>query len=118
MNTKQIAEKLVEYVRANNDEAAHNELYCDDIISIENSSYGNSREDKGMEAKKAKTKEWEDNISEVHEMKVSNPVVGDKAFAVSYFMDITDTKGNREKMTELAVYQVEDGKIVREEFIY
>ncbi len=81
-------------------------------------------ESKGMEAIKIKGEMWYASIEEVHEIRVSEPLVADKSFAVTFYMDITHKEGNelgvpagRSAMIELAVYHVNDeGKIYREEF--
>ena len=49
---------------------------------------------------------------------VSEPIIADDYFAVTYTMDITYKGAPRMTETELAVYKVADGKIVREEFFY
>jgi len=61
-------------------------------------------------------------LEEMHETKVSEPLVADKSFAVTFYMDITfkdspQMPGGRQQLTELAVYHVSDeGKIYKEEF--
>jgi ketosteroid isomerase-like protein len=45
--------------------------------------------------------------------------VGEKQFAVSYDFDVTQkASGQRFAMTEMALYTVKDGRIVREQFFY
>jgi hypothetical protein len=63
--------------------------------------------------------EWWENTFEVHSSKASDPVVADNWFSVKFDMDTTHKpSGQRSKSSELAVYKVEDGKIVREQFFY
>jgi len=57
-------------------------------------------------------------VEEFHSITVSEPIVADDYFAVTYMMDITYKGAPRNTETELAVYKVADGKIVREEFFY
>ena len=120
MTTQQIADRWVELVRSNDDETAMSELYSDDIVSIENNSHGEYMTYEGIEGKKEKNKMWEEMVSEVHEVKVSEPVVSDRAFACSLYMDVTynDPAWGRAPMTELCVLEVKGGKIIREEYIY
>jgi hypothetical protein len=47
------------------------------------------------------------------------PYVGATGFAVKYAMHTKDKEsGKEQRMTEVAVYTVQDGKIVQEEFMY
>ncbi len=123
MTTQEIADRLV----AMNRENLHMEIYealydTENIVSVEN--WGEKMESKGLEAIKMKGDMWHASIAEVHDMRTSDPLVADKSFAVTYYMDITHKEGNalgipagRSAMTELAIYHVNDaGKIYREEF--
>jgi len=123
MTTQEIADRLV----AMNRENLHIEIYealydTENIVSVEN--WGEKMESKGLEAIKAKVELWFGSIEEVHEMRTSDPLVADKSFAVTFYMDVTHKAGNalgipagRSAMTELAIYHVnDDGKIYREEF--
>ena len=120
MTTKEIADRLVEMNRQDLHMEIYEELYTDDVLSIEN--WGDRMEFKGLEAIKQKGEMWYGSIEEIHETKVSEPLVADKSFAVTFYMDITFKEsemgpGGRQTMTELAVYNVnDDGKIYREEF--
>lgn len=117
MNTKQIAEKLVEYCNTDNEEKTYSELYSPEIISVE-SSDSEFPKCKGMDEIQEKGKWWKENF-EVHSLKASRPNVADDFFSVTFTMDTTHKpSGNRSTMTELAVYKVEEGKIVYEEFFY
>ncbi len=63
--------------------------------------------------------EWWQETFEVHSSKASNPVVADNWFSVKFEMDTTHKpSGQRSQSSEIGVYQVEDGKIVREQFFY
>jgi hypothetical protein len=47
------------------------------------------------------------------------PFVGEDKFAVYYNLDVTfKPTGKRTPMEEMALYEVKDGKIVREQFFY
>ena len=55
---------------------------------------------------------------EVHNFKVSEPFVAHDRFVVQYDADVTDKSSKqRRQMSEVGVYTVKDGKIVREEFL-
>ena len=56
---------------------------------------------------------------EVHDASAEGPLVSPSHFCVRFRHDVTHKpSGRRMTMDELAVYQVKDGKIVREEFFY
>jgi ketosteroid isomerase-like protein len=115
MTTKEIAELVVALNRSNDYKKIYEELYADDIVSIEN--WGERQEHKGMEALKSKGEQWEAMLEEMHETIVSEPLVADKSFAITFYMDVTMKEGGRMQMTELATYRVNDsGKIYYEEF--
>lgn len=120
MTTEQIAKRWVELVRANKDQQAMEELYSNDIVSIENNSKGENMTHTGLDGKKEKAEMWHGMVKEMHEFRCSDPVVADRAFAVSMFMDVTynNPEWGRDTMNELAVLEVKDGKIIREEYIY
>jgi len=122
MNTQEVAEKLVGYIREGKTDEAHAELYSDDIVSIENPLEPNEaspyQKREGMAAKKKFGQEWAASIKEIHDDYIGEPVIAVNSFAVNMGMDVTMQSGDRVKMDELAIYRVKDGKIVHEEFWY
>jgi hypothetical protein len=118
-STAAVAEELVSHCRAGNFIEAINALYSPDIVSVE--PIGNEqmpREVSGIDAVRGKTEWWADN-HEVHSSVVDGPFVGENKFAVYYNLDVTfKPTGKRNPMEEMALYTVNDGKIVREQFFY
>lgn len=120
MNTQAIADRLVAMNRENLHMEIYEELYDPQVVAVEHSMDG--REDVGFEAIKAKGDFWFSTIEETHELSVSEPLVADKSFAVTFTMDVTfnekmEGMEGRQKFTELAVYHVNEvGKIYKEEF--
>jgi ketosteroid isomerase-like protein len=57
-------------------------------------------------------------VEQVHGGYSSAPVVGGNHFSVAMGMDVTMKGAGRVKMDEIAVYEVKDGKIVKEQFFY
>jgi ketosteroid isomerase-like protein len=118
-NTNTVAQELVALCRAGRNMDAINKLYSEKIVSVE--SVGNEqmpKEMKGIDAIRGKNERWASN-NEVHGVEVNGPFVGDDQFAVQYTFDTTaKPTGRRSKVTEMALYTVKDGKIVREEFFY
>ena len=73
---------------------------------------------KGIEAIKGKNK-WFFENNELNGEEINGPFVGENQFAVEYKMDVTHkASGKRNHMEEMALYTVENGKIVREHFYY
>ncbi len=119
--TKSIAEKLVAYCSQNDDERCLNELYDENAISVEAAIMPGeeSAETKGLDAIRAKH-EWWNNTFEVNSADAQGPFLhGNNRFGVIFSFDATNKEtGDRESMTELGIYTVENDKIIREEFFY
>ena len=117
--TATVAQELVDLCRAGKNFEAIDKLYSPDITSIESmGSESMPKEMTGIDAIRGKNQWWFDN-HEVHEAKANGPFVGEDQFAVQYVWDCTyKATGQRFRMAEMALYAVEDGKIVREEFFY
>lgn len=119
MTTQQVAQRLVELCRNNQNVQAIDELYHRDIVSVE--AVGDEqmpREMKGVAACHGKARWWYENHT-VHRGEVSEPLVTASHFAVKFEFEVTQkASGQRFNMSELALYEVADGKIIREEFFY
>ena len=118
-NTATVAEELVSLCRAGRNTDAINSLYSPDIVSVESmGSETMPREMKGLDAIRGKNQWWAEN-NQVHSAVVDGPFVGDDKFAVYYNYDVTfKPASKRNSMEEMALYTVNDGKIVREQFFY
>ncbi len=119
--TKAIAEKLVTYCNEDKTENCLNELYHQDAVSIESAAMpgAESAVTNGLDGIRAKH-EWWYNSFEVHSADAKGPFLhGEDRFGVIFSFDATNKEsGEREAMTELGIYTVEDGKIIKEEFFY
>jgi ketosteroid isomerase-like protein len=122
MDARQIGEQLVELCRQGRNFEAIDALYGDEIVSIEAVDNPNfAAEVRGLDAVKQKNTWWFDN-NEVHSAAVEGPFAHNDRFAVKYHFDFTRKSepmlGQRVEFDEVAVYTVQNGKIVREEFYY
>lgn len=73
---------------------------------------------RGRKAMEAKCEDWMSK-HQVHGLRVEGPFVGASGFAVHMTMDVEEKQtGKRFSMTEVGVYTVEGGRVVREEFMY
>jgi hypothetical protein len=92
------------------------DAWSKDIVSIE--GMGTSMAWHGRKGVDAKNAWWmSDHV--VHGARAEGPYVGATGFGVKFEMDVeTKSTGKREKMVEIGVYTVKNGKIVTEEFMY
>jgi ketosteroid isomerase-like protein len=118
-DTAIVARELVALCSAGRNFDAIDRFYSPDIVSVEAS--GNEEmpaELHGIDAIRGKNQWWAEN-NEIHSAKVTGPFIGDGQFAVKYDYETTfKPSGQRMEMTEMALYDVADGKIVREQFFY
>ena len=118
MNTEEVAKRLVELCRNSEWRKALDELYSNDIVSVEAHEMENMpAEMRGIDQVRGKTDWWEKNM-EVHSAKVSGPFVARDTFVVQFDIDVTDKGSNKRiQMSEAGIYTVKDGKVAREEFL-
>jgi hypothetical protein len=114
MKIDEIAHNFVNWRNTNNAGKLRAELYSPDIESIEEWNTSEIARVKGMEGLKKKGQSLSQQF-EVHNIKASNAVVADNWFSVKFEIDTTDKKsGKRSTLSEIGVYKVDDGKIVKE----
>jgi hypothetical protein len=118
MNTAEVAQKVVELVRKQAWHEAVDTLYDKDIVSVEARTMdGSSPETRGIGGVREKIDWWVQNM-QVHSFEASGPFVAHDRFVVQYDADVTDKNSNkRMQLSEVGVYTVKEGKIVREEFL-
>ena len=118
MNTQEIAQQLYQHCQNHTEAQGLKELYAADAVSIEPMApEGMNPVSKGVEAIQAKH-DWWNTAFEVHDVKMEGPFVNGDRFSVIFEMDATDkSSGNRWQGKEVALYEVENGKIARETFM-
>jgi ketosteroid isomerase-like protein len=118
MSTIEIANKLVELCRQGRNLEAK-ALYAEHAVSVEAfAPPGAQKASQGLAAIRAKSEWWVAN-HEVHSADVAGPWPNEDRFIVGFQFDVTHKpSGQRMKMEEMALYTVERGQIVREEFFY
>jgi hypothetical protein len=118
MNTEEVAQKVVELVRKQAWHEALDVLYDKNIVSVEASGMGgDSPEKRGVDQVRGKI-DWWVNAMKVHSFKANGPFVAHDRFVVQYDADVTDKNSKkRMQLSEVGVYTVKNGKIVREEFL-
>jgi ketosteroid isomerase-like protein len=118
MNAQQVASRLVQLCREGKNVEAINELYDDNIVSIEPEGSPMAGKTVGKQAVLESTNRWFDSVEQLHSVAISNPLVSDDFFACTMNVDATYKEHGRNVMNELCVFEVRDGKIVNDQFFY
>jgi ketosteroid isomerase-like protein len=118
MTTQDIANRLHELFKENKWQEVQDEFFSENAESIEPPGSQGLPSVKGLTAIKKKGTDWENMIEEVHGGWSGEPIVAGNYIAIAMGVDATMKDGNRMKMEEIAVYEVKDGKIVKEQFFY
>jgi hypothetical protein len=117
----EVGNKLVALCKEGRLDEAVDTLYAHHIVSIEGQGSGEMPARlEGIQAVRGKGEWWNAN-HEVHSFETTGPFVGhrDDQFAARFDIDVTHKpSGKRMQMSEVALYTVEDGKVVQEEFLY
>jgi hypothetical protein len=121
-NVMEVGKQLVDLCRQNQNLRAVDTLYSPKIVSIERTEMpGMPRRMEGIEAVRGKNAWWLEN-HEIHKTETFGPYPHDNRFIVVFRMDATAKTGphagKRMQFEEAALYTVQDGKIVQEEFFY
>jgi hypothetical protein len=120
MTTQDVANRFNELAQTGQWDKVQAELYADNAVSIEPPhaaamGMGNAE---GMDAIRKKGEAFNQMVEEMHGGYSSAPVVGGNFFSVAMGMDCTMKGAGRVKMDEICVYEVKDGKIVKEQFFF
>jgi hypothetical protein len=118
MTTQDVANRLKELFNENKWQEAQEELFSEGAESIEPAHSPGMQSVKGLDAIKKKGEDFNNMVEEVHGGYVSDPVVAGNHIAFAMGMDCTYKGMGRQKMDEIALYEVKDGKIVKEQFFY
>jgi ketosteroid isomerase-like protein len=119
MTTFEIAKKYVELCKVHQNQVILETLFSPDVVSVEAAAMpGMPAEVRGVKAVAEKGVQWMSN-HEVHSAKVEGPWPNGNRFVVRFSYDVTNKpSGRRFQMEEAALFTIENGKIVREEFFY
>lgn len=120
MTIKEIANRFAELAKDGKWDQIQDELYSEDAVSIEpaHAAATGLQSVEGMDAIKQKGKYWNEMIEEMHGDWNSEPIIGGTHFSVAMGMDVSLKGAGRMQMDEIAVYEVKDGKIVKEQFFF
>lgn len=120
MTTQDVANRFNELAQEGRWDLIQGELFADHAVSIEppHAAAMGMANAEGIEAIRKKGEDFGKMVEEMHGGYSTVPVVGGNFFSVGMGMDCTMKGAGRVKMDEVAVYEVKDGKIVREQFFY
>jgi ketosteroid isomerase-like protein len=118
MSATEVASRFNELAQTGQWDQIQNELFATAAVSIEPENSPGLKTAVGIDAIKQKGKSFSEIIEEMHGGYSDQPIVAGNHFAVAMGMDVTVKGQGRMKMDEIAVYEVKDGKIVKEQFFY
>lgn len=118
MSTTDVANRFNELSSTGQWDQIQNELFAHNAVSIEPSHSPGMKSVEGIEAIRQKGKEFGEMVEEMHGGYSNQPQIAGNHFAVAMGMEVTMKGHGRMKMDEIAVYEVKDGKIIKEQFFY
>ena len=116
--TKEVANRLSELFKEGKWEEAQEELFSEDAKSIEPPNVPGLQSVEGLDNIRKKGKDFQAMVEEMHGGFTSEPIIAGNFIAFAMGMDATMKGQGRMKMDEIALYEVRDGKIVREQFFF
>jgi SnoaL-like protein len=111
---QQIASRLITLCREQKFVEAYRELYAEEAESID-PLYGNQPLSRGLINLIEREKQFL-AMAQIHSISVSEPMISGSHFAITIDMDFLHQERGQVAARELCVYQVRDGKIVRQQF--
>ena len=114
-----VSNRFYEMAKQTNDwSTIREELYGDDIVSIEPERAQFLKSTVGKKAAMEKGVQFLSSIEKFHSGEISKPLVAANFFSVSIILDVMVKGVGRMRMEEIAVYEVGDNKIVKEQFFF
>jgi hypothetical protein len=118
MTTQEVANRFNEMAQTGQWDKIQEELYAENAVSIEPAHAQGLQSVEGLAAIKQKGQMFQSMVEEMHGGYSHAPQVAGNHFSVAMGMDVTMKGMGRTNMEEIAVYQVKDGKIVKEQFFF
>ncbi len=117
MNTNEVAKRFYELAQQGQFDQIQNELFSNDAVSLEPEGAA-LQTAKGLDKIREKGKQFNEGVEEMHGGYCGEPQIAGDYFSCTMGMDVTMKGMGRMKMDEIAVYEVKNGKIVKEQFHY
>ena len=120
LTTQEVANRFHEMAQTGHYGKIQDELYADNAVSIEPASAAamGMVNAEGLDAIKKKGEAFNSMVEEMHGGYCTEPVVAGNHFTVAMGMEVTMKGTGRSKMDEIAVYEVKEGKVVKEQFFF
>jgi hypothetical protein len=119
MTTQQVAKRYYELIQQHQYEQIQHELYSANVVSIEPENDTNlPLVVEGLEALRRKEGVFYAHVEEMHGGYMSEPVVSSFFFSMMTGMDVTMKGKQRRLKDQIGVFEVRNGKIVKEQFFY
>ncbi|MEO1051586.1 MAG: nuclear transport factor 2 family protein [Bacteroidota bacterium] len=119
MTNQEIANRLHQLVKAGDYFTAYDELFDKDVVAkepqLEAMGLG---EVKGIDSVKDKVAKLGEGVAELISREMSTPIVTDKHIAFTNIVKAKLKDGGDFNLSEICLYEIQEGKIVSEEFIY
>jgi hypothetical protein len=115
MTTNVIANRIYSLYHTNQYRKAFKELYDTNILSILYTGK-TPTQTIGKFNLLEKLKEFKKQVDVIHNHKIFEPIINENYFILAMEVDVTMKGKKRKKVKEIGVYEVENGKIVKEEF--
>ncbi len=118
MPTREIAAKFIQLVSAGQFETAQKEFFSPDVISIEYpDADGHCSETHGLTAVTVKREEFQAIVESVQGLKTSAPLIQGDVFAFEFELEFIVKGVGPQRIAEICVYHVSEGKIIKEQFL-
>jgi limonene-1,2-epoxide hydrolase len=118
MTTQEVANAFNDFAQKGQWDKIVETLFHPDCESIEPPHAVGLTSVKGVEAIIKKGELFNESIEAVHGGYSTAPVVGGTHFSIAMGLDVTFKGQERTNIDEICVYEVKDGKIIKEQFFY
>ena len=118
MTVEQVAARFHELAQQDKWFEIQDELFADDVRSIEPPGPRGLPDAQGKAAVRQKGMDIVSQVEAVHRSYTTPPVIGGTFFSVGRELDMTVRGVGRTEMKEVMLYEVRDGRIAREQFFY
>lgn len=117
LSVQEVADKLTKLVGSGQFEEAQNSLFAQDVVSIDlPDAKGKAAEFRGLPSIIERTHQFQAAVASVEGLKISKPIIQGNAIAIEFELDFTAKNGGKQRLVEIIVYVVKDGKVFHEQF--
>lgn len=114
---EKIARRLIELAKNKQFMEAQKELFSEQVENIEPERFS-SRSVKGLDQVLIKEQRFLGNVKEWHRLEISEPLFSTNHFSIQMITEVTFLNEERFLLDEILVYEIENGKIVKERCFY